>query len=88
MRNIHMMMPPTYRDLWKGEFQDIKKQDVAAGMGWMYEADPFVAQKNEKRPSPMPRRRDKRWRRKERRKRMLVPPVLGVRILLETAATA
>ncbi|KAJ9637746.1 putative ATP-dependent RNA helicase ucp12 [Coniosporium tulheliwenetii] len=45
MRNIHMMMPPTYRDLWKGEFQDIKKQDVAAGMGWMYEADPFVAQK-------------------------------------------
>jgi len=45
MRNLHMMLPPTYRDLWKGEFQDVKKQDVAQGNGWMYEADPFLAHK-------------------------------------------
>lgn len=43
MRNIHMMMPPNYRDLWKGEFTKIKNDDVKEGKGWMYEADPFVA---------------------------------------------
>lgn len=45
MRNYHLMMPPMYRDLWKGDFQDLKKEDVTAGKGWMYEADPFQAQK-------------------------------------------
>ncbi|EKG16512.1 Helicase [Macrophomina phaseolina MS6] len=45
MKNIHMMMPPTYRDLWKGPFSDMKKEDTKAGKGWMYEADPFVAHK-------------------------------------------
>ncbi|KAF4543887.1 Dead deah box helicase [Lasiodiplodia theobromae] len=45
MKNIHMMMPPTYKDLWKGAFTDMKKEDVKSGKGWMYEADPFVAQK-------------------------------------------
>lgn len=45
MRNLHMMLPPTYRDLWKGEFQDLKKQDLLQGKGWMYEADPFLAKK-------------------------------------------
>lgn len=43
MRNIHMMLPPDYRDLWKGEFETLKKEDVKAGNGWMYEADPFAA---------------------------------------------
>lgn len=43
MRNIHMMLPPTYRDLWKGDFQDLKKEDVGEGKAWMYEADPFAA---------------------------------------------
>ena len=43
MRNIHMMLPPTYRDLWKGDFQNLKKEDVKEGRAWMYEADPFVA---------------------------------------------
>ncbi|KAF2138864.1 uncharacterized protein K452DRAFT_276693 [Aplosporella prunicola CBS 121167] len=43
MKNIHMMMPPTYRDLWKGPFTDMKKTDTKEGKGWMYEADPFVA---------------------------------------------
>ncbi|KAL0262886.1 putative ATP-dependent RNA helicase ucp12 [Diplodia seriata] len=45
MKNIHMMMPPTYKDLWKGAFADMKKEDVKSGRGWMYEADPFVAHK-------------------------------------------
>jgi ATP-dependent RNA helicase DHX57 len=36
-----MMLPPTYKDLWKGEFTDLKKRDEAEGKGWMYEADPF-----------------------------------------------
>jgi ATP-dependent RNA helicase DHX57 len=43
MRNIHMMLPPDYRDLWKGEFEVLKKEDVKDGRGWMYEADPFGA---------------------------------------------
>lgn len=45
MKNIHMMMPPTYKDLWKGSFSEMKKEDTKAGKGWMYEADPFVAHK-------------------------------------------
>ncbi|OJD29398.1 dead deah box helicase [Diplodia corticola] len=45
MKNIHMMMPPTYKDLWKGAFADMKKEDAKNGKAWMYEADPFVAQK-------------------------------------------
>jgi len=45
MKNIHMMMPPTYRNLWKDDFQDLKKEDVAEGKGWMYEADPFQARR-------------------------------------------
>ena len=45
MKNIHMMMPPIYRDLWKNDFHELKSEDVKAGKAWMYEADPFVAQK-------------------------------------------
>ncbi|KAI4197461.1 MAG: hypothetical protein LQ350_005900 [Teloschistes chrysophthalmus] len=47
MRNIHMMLPPTYRDLWKNEFESSKKEDVSAGRGWMYEADPFLAKQKQ-----------------------------------------
>lgn len=43
MRNIHMMLPPKYRDLWKGQFSVLKTEDVREGRGWMYEADPFAA---------------------------------------------
>ena len=42
MRNIHMMMPPKFRDLWK-QFQEIKLEDVKEGKSWLYEADPFAA---------------------------------------------
>lgn len=43
MRNIHMMLPPDYRDLWKGDFEALKKEDIKEGRAWMYEADPFAA---------------------------------------------
>ncbi|OGM41547.1 hypothetical protein ABOM_010380 [Aspergillus bombycis] len=43
MRNIHMMLPPTYKKLWKEDFADIKTADTKEGKGWMYEADPFLA---------------------------------------------
>lgn len=42
MRNIHMMMPPTYREIWKGDFETLKQQDMKEGRSWMYEADPFA----------------------------------------------
>jgi HrpA-like RNA helicase len=40
-----MAMPPKYKDLWKGLFADLKKEDAARGLLWMYEADPFAAAK-------------------------------------------
>ena len=40
-KNLHMMLPPTYKDLWKGQFTELKKRDEQEGKGWMYEADPF-----------------------------------------------
>jgi ATP-dependent RNA helicase DHX57 len=43
MKNIHMTLPPKYRDLWKGEFARFKEEDVRAGRAWMYDADPFAA---------------------------------------------
>ena len=43
MKNMHMMLPPKYRDLWKGEFEQIKQEDIRAGNEWMYAPDPFAA---------------------------------------------
>ena len=43
MRNVHMMLPPVFRDLWKKEFQNLKSEDLKQGKGWIYEADPFAA---------------------------------------------
>ncbi|RMJ27522.1 DEAD DEAH box helicase [Aspergillus sp. HF37] len=42
MRNLHMMMPPAYKKLWKEDFTDLKKADSRDGKAWMYEADPFL----------------------------------------------
>jgi ATP-dependent RNA helicase DHX57 len=42
MKNTYMMMPPKYKDLWKGIFTDLKKEDVAKGLAWHYDADPFL----------------------------------------------
>ncbi|KAJ5803232.1 uncharacterized protein N7503_005682 [Penicillium pulvis] len=43
MRNIHMMMPPKYKKLWKEDFAEIKAAETREGKGWLYEADPFLA---------------------------------------------
>jgi hypothetical protein len=43
MKNIHLAMPPTYKEVWKGAFQELKDADKREGRGWMYEADPFTA---------------------------------------------
>ncbi|KAF2646057.1 ATP-dependent RNA helicase A [Massarina eburnea CBS 473.64] len=40
-KNMQMMLPPTYKDLWKGEFSELKKKDSSSGKAWLYEADPF-----------------------------------------------
>lgn len=40
---FHMMMPPKYKDLWKGTFQEIKADDESHGKAWMYQPDPFIA---------------------------------------------
>ena len=61
MRNIHMMLPPTYRDSWKTTFQDLKYDDVKQGKGWMYEADPFAAkQEREQAQTLIAKKRDER----------------------------
>lgn len=61
MRNIHMMLPPTYRDLWKTAFQDLKSDDVKQGKGWMYEADPFTAKhEREEAQTLMAKKQDER----------------------------
>ena len=33
MKSIHLAMPPTYRDLWKGAFSEMKKREGAEGEG-------------------------------------------------------
>lgn len=43
MRNLHMMMPPAYKKLWKEDFTQLKNDDSRNGKAWMYEADPFLA---------------------------------------------
>ncbi|KAF2651415.1 DEAD/DEAH box helicase-like protein [Lophiostoma macrostomum CBS 122681] len=40
-KSLHLTMPPSFRDLWKGIFAEIKKRDEDEGKAWMYEADPF-----------------------------------------------
>jgi ATP-dependent RNA helicase DHX57 len=67
MRNIHMMLPPDYRNLWKGEFEVLKKEDVREGKGWMYEADPFAAlREREEAKAVMEKKRNEREKAKEK----------------------
>ncbi|KAK7516306.1 DEAD/DEAH box helicase-like protein [Phyllosticta citriasiana] len=69
MKNYHMMMPPTYRDLWKGPFSDMKKEDVKDGRAWMYEADPFTAYKErEQAKAAADRKREETAKQKEKEK--------------------
>jgi ATP-dependent RNA helicase DHX57 len=65
MRNIHMMMPPVHRDLWKNEFQVWKSEDAKDGRSWMYEADPFAAkEEREEAQALMAKKRDEREKQK------------------------
>ena len=65
MKNIHMMLPPTYRDLWKKELQELKAEDVKDGRGWMYEADPFATkQEREEAQALLAKKRDAREKQK------------------------
>lgn len=45
--NIRFMLPPTHQGFWK-VFEDIRKQDIREGRAWMYEPDPFLAQRERK----------------------------------------
>ena len=61
MLKIHMMLPPTYKDLWKGDFQQLKNSDFKDGKAWMYEADPFAAVKErEEAQSLMAKKREEK----------------------------
>ena len=53
MKNIHMMLPPKYKDLWKGEFPSIKKDYESKGLGWKFEADPFLAKEEQDKASAL-----------------------------------
>jgi len=78
MRNIHMMLPPAYRDLWKGQFQDLKKEDVKEGRAWMYEADPFAAkQERDGARAVMERKREDRDRQKAKEAEQPISVVLN-----------
>jgi len=48
MKNLSMALPPKYRDLWKADFQQLKKEDEKEGRGWLYDADPFAAEQKRK----------------------------------------
>jgi ATP-dependent RNA helicase DHX57 len=65
-KNMHMMLPPTYRDLWKGLFTDLKKADEKEGKAWMYEADPFFGfQEREKARDLATKQREKKQKERE-----------------------
>ncbi|KAH7355773.1 P-loop containing nucleoside triphosphate hydrolase protein [Pyrenochaeta sp. MPI-SDFR-AT-0127] len=65
-KNLHMMLPPTYKDLWKADFMDLKKRDEAEGKGWMYEADPFFGfAEREKARETAAKAREKRQKQQE-----------------------
>ena len=86
MRNIHMMLPPTYRDLWKNEFKDLKAEAIKDGKGWMYEADPFTAKiEREEAQALLSKRRDERQRQKEKEAEQSVS--LGLSNVNNTRAT-
>lgn len=62
-----MTLPPDYRDLWKGEFEVLKKEDVKEGRSWMYEADPFAAlREREEAKALMEKKRVEREKAKEK----------------------
>ncbi|KAF7585860.1 hypothetical protein BBP40_009961 [Aspergillus hancockii] len=78
MRNIHMMLPPTYKKPWKEDFADIKTADTKDGKGWMYEADPFLAkQERESAAADLERKRKEREKNQAKAKESAVELGLG-----------
>lgn len=43
--SLHTTLPPQYRDLWKSDFTELKKEAIAQGRAHEFEADPFLAYK-------------------------------------------
>jgi ATP-dependent RNA helicase DHX57 len=69
MKNIHLSLPPTYKDLWKGEFAEIKKADLADKKEWMYAMDPFQAKKErEDAKAAAEKKREEEARKREKEK--------------------
>ncbi|KAF2744988.1 DEAD/DEAH box helicase-like protein [Sporormia fimetaria CBS 119925] len=65
-KNLHMMMPPQFRQLWKGAFAESKKSDEDIGKAWMYEADPFFGfAEREKAKEVAAKEREKKQRERE-----------------------
>lgn len=78
MRNLHMMLPPTYKKLWKEDFADIKAADTHEGKGWMYEADPFLAkQERESAAADLAKKKAEREKAQEKAKASAVDLGLG-----------
>ena len=68
MKNIHMTLPPQFKDLWKGPFTEIKTEDFKQGKASLYSADPFQAYKDhEEEQAKMVKRKEEAE--KERAKR-------------------
>ena len=78
MKNVHMMLPPQYRDLWKGDFGELKSEAASQGEGWLYEADPFAAKRaQEDARKAREKARVDREKRKEEDKKMQVTSLDG-----------
>ncbi|ODM19562.1 hypothetical protein SI65_04547 [Aspergillus cristatus] len=78
MRNLHMMMPPNYRKLWKEDFSDLRTADIKEGKSWMYEADPFLAkQERESAAADMEKKRKDRATAQTKEKESTVQLGLG-----------
>ncbi|KAF2398825.1 P-loop containing nucleoside triphosphate hydrolase protein [Trichodelitschia bisporula] len=85
MQNLHMMMPPKYRDLWKGIFADIKKEDVAQGKAWIYEADPFNAHR-EREANIAAAAKKRAEIEKQKAKEQALPPQPGVGVAASSSS--
>ncbi|GES60094.1 P-loop containing nucleoside triphosphate hydrolase protein [Aspergillus terreus] len=78
MRNLHMMLPPTYKELWKNEFAQLKEADTKEGKGWMYEADPFLAkQERESAAADLEKKRKEREKTQAKSKETRIDLGLG-----------
>ena len=73
MKNIHMTLPPQYRDLWKGDFQQLRSEAVQQGKGYLYDADPFAAKKgHEEAEAVKVKKREERLKLQEEEKKSQV----------------